>query len=206
MVMKDIVSRGEIRDMEVLDRVLRYVFDNIGNSFSAKKVADYLSNNYRKVSSETVEKCLRMAEEAFIQFSAQRYNVRGKELLKTNRKYYLVDMGFRNVLLARGEAFDVGRAIENTVYLELLRRGYQVYVGQTKNDKEVDFVAKTKNGETTYFQVCETMRGEETKNRELSALRDIPDSHPKIILSLDPEENNFDGIRQINLKSWLLDG
>ena len=204
VVVKDIVSRGEIKDVELFTRIMTYVFDNIGNPFSAKKVADYLCSNYRQVSSQTVEKCLLAASEAFIIYPVQRFNIRGKELLKTNRKYYAVDIGFRNVLLARGEAFDIGRAMENVAYLELIRRGYQVFVGQTKNDKEVDFVTKDRTGGVTYFQVCETMRGEDTKNRELAALKDIPDSHPKIILSLDPEENNFDGIRQINFREWLL--
>lgn len=205
VVIKDMISRGQIKDTELLTRIMIYAFDNIGNPFSAKKVADYLCSNYRQVSSQTVEKYLSAASEAFIMYPAQRFNIRGKELLKTNCKYYIVDMGFRNILLARGEAFDIGRAIENTVYLELIRRGYQTFVGQTKNSKEVDFVAKTRDGDYVYIQVCETMRGEETRNRELTALKDVPDNHPKIILSLDPEENNFGGIRQVNLRKWLLE-
>lgn len=203
VVMKDVVSRGGIRDVEVLDRIMRYAFDNIGNGFSAKKVADYLSSNYRKVSPETVERCLRMMEEAFVLFSAQRYNVRGRELLKTQKKYYLVDMGLRNVLIARGETFDVGRALENTVYLELLRRGYRVFVGQTGSGKEVDFVARRRDGVIEYYQVCETMRGEMTRERELVPFKEIQDNYAKIVISMDVEENDFEGIKQVNVEKWL---
>lgn len=204
VVMKDVMNRQGITDPEVLNRVVTYVFDNIGNTFSSKKVADYLSSNFRSVSSQTIDKYLSAMQDSFVFYQAQRFNIRGKELLKTNRKYYAVDMGLRNVLLARGDAFDIGRAIENTVYLELLRRGLQVFIGQTKNDREVDFVTKDKNGTITYYQVCETMRGEETRARELAALRDIDDDYRKIVLCLDPESNNFEGIEQINLEKWLV--
>ena len=205
VVMRDVMNRQNINDSEILNRVVTYVFDNIGNTFSSKKVADYLTSNFRAVSSQTIDKYLTAMTDSFVFYQAQRFNIRGKELLKTNRKYYAVDMGFRNVLLARGESFDIGRAIENTVYLELLRRGYQVYIGQTKNDREVDFVAKDNSGTITYFQVCETMRGKETRERELASLRDIDDSYRKIILCLDPEDNNFEGIEQINLEKWLVE-
>lgn len=204
VVMRDVMNRQGITDPEVLNRVVTYVFDNIGNTFSSKKVADYLSSNFRSVSSQTIDKYLSAMQDSFVFYQAQRFNIRGKELLKTNRKYYAVDMGLRNVLLARGDAFDIGRAIENTVYLELLRRGLQVFIGQTKNDREVDFVTKDKNGAITYYQVCETMRGEETRARELAALRDIDDDYRKIVLCLDPESNNFEGIEQINLEKWLV--
>lgn len=204
VVMKDVMNRQGITDPEVLNRVVTYVFGNIGNTFSSKKVADYLSSNFRSVSSQTIDKYLSAMQDSFVFYQTQRFNIRGKELLKTNRKYYAVDMGLRNVLLARGDAFDIGRAIENTVYLELLRRGLQVFIGQTKNDREVDFVTKDKNGTITYYQVCETMRGEETRTRELAALRDIDDDYRKIVLCLDPESNNFEGIEQINLEKWLV--
>ena len=204
VVMKDVMNRQGITDSEVLNRVVTYVFDNIGNTFSSKKVADYLSSNFRSVSSQTIDKCLSAMQDSFVFYRAQRFNIRGKELLKTNRKYYAVDMGLRNVLLARGDAFDIGRATENTVYLELLRRGLQVFIGQTKNDREVDFVTKDKNGTIAYYQVCETMRGEETRTRELAALRDIDDDYRKIVLCLDPESNDFEGIEQINLEKWLV--
>lgn len=204
VVMKYVMNRQGITNPEVLNRVVTYVFDNIGNTFSSKKVADYLSSNFRSVSSQTIDKYLSAMQDSFVFYQAQRFNIRGKELLKTNRKYYAVDMGLRNVLLARGDAFDIGRAIENTVYLELLRRGLQVFIGQTKNDREVDFVTKDKNGTITYYQVCETMRGEETRTRELAALRDIDDDYRKIVLCLDPESNNFEGIEQISLEKWLV--
>ncbi|MBR2855440.1 ATP-binding protein [Candidatus Saccharibacteria bacterium] len=201
VVLKDIMAR--VGNSEMLTRVMSYAFDNIGNGFSAKKVADYLCNNYRRVSSDTVEQYLKAALEAFILYPAQRFNIRGKELLKTQKKYYLVDTGLRNVLIARGEAFDIGRALENVVYLELLRRGCQVFVGQTKSGKEVDFVAKYSSGEIKYYQICETMRSEDTRARELASLREIDDNYPKMVLSLDQEENSFDGIRQTNLRRWL---
>jgi predicted AAA+ superfamily ATPase len=142
--------------------------------------------------------------DSFLLYSVGRFDIKGKLYLQTQQKYYLADTGLRTALLGSGQ-LDTGRRLENIIYLELLRRGNQVLIGKTKNGKEIDFVTRTKSGDVVYYQVSETMRGEETRERELSALRSIDDHNPKYILTLDPEEGNFDGIRQMNVVSWLLD-
>lgn len=204
VVLKDIITREGINDSEALENTLKFVFDNIGNLLSPKKIADYMGNNYRNISSRTIEKFLSATTDSFILYGVDRFNIKGKELLQTQQKYYLVDTGLRQVLLAKGEQFDLGRALENVVYLELLRRGYQIWIGKTKSGKEIDFVAKNKEGIVEYYQVAETIRGEETRQRELSSLNNIDDNNRKFILTLDPEKNNFYGIEQINVIDWLL--
>lgn len=204
VVLKDIITREGVNDSEALENTLKFVFDNIGNLLSPKKIADYMGNNYRKISSRTVEKFLSATTDSFILYSVDRFDIKGKELLQTQQKYYLVDTGLKQVLLAKGEQFDLGRALENVIYLELLRRGYQVWIGKTKNGKEIDFVAKNKEGVLEYYQVTETMHNEETRERELSALKNIDDSNHKFVITLDPEKNNFNGIEQINAMDWVL--
>lgn len=204
VVLKDIITREGVNDSEALENTLKFVFDNIGNLLSPKKIADYMGNNYRKISSRTVEKFLRATTDSFVLYSTNRFDIKGKELLQTQQKYYLVDTGLRQVLLAKGEQFDIGRALENVIYLELLRRGYQVWVGKTKAGKEIDFVAKNQQGVLEYYQVAETIRGEEAKTRELSALNNIDDNNHKFLITLDPEYNNFNGVEQINAIDWLL--
>jgi predicted AAA+ superfamily ATPase len=205
VVVKGILTREGVNDSDALTNILKFVFDNVGNPLSPNKIANYMSNNYRAISSRTVEALLTATKESFVLYSADRFDIRGKELLQTQQKYYLVDTGLRQVLLARDQQFDSGRALENVIYLELLRRGYQVWTGKTKAGREVDFVAKSKAGILSYYQVTETMRGESTRERELSALRNIDDDNRKVVLSLDPEANNFDGIEQINAIDWLLE-
>lgn len=204
VVVKDMMTRGEISDAEILERVLSYACDNVGNTFSANKVSEYLSANFRAVSSRTVERILDVAAESLVLYRTERFDVRGKELLKTQQKYYLVDSGFRNVVLGRDNEFDVGRMLENAVYLELCRRGYQVWVGKTGSGKEVDFVAKAPSGEIEYYQVAVTMRGDETRERELTALRSIDDDYKKMIICLDVEDNNYSGIMQVNAIKWFV--
>jgi predicted AAA+ superfamily ATPase len=204
VVLNDILTRQGINDSEALENILKFVFDSIGKLLSPKKIADYMASNYRKISSRTVESYLTATTEAFILYGTDRFDIKGKELLQTQQKYYLVDTGLRHVLLAKSEQFNSGRALENVVYLELLRRDYQVWIGKTKSGKEVDFVAKNKMGILEYYQVTETMRGEETRERELSALRNIDDNNRKIILTLDLESNNYAGIEQVNVIDWLV--
>jgi predicted AAA+ superfamily ATPase len=204
VVVKDILTRRGVNDPTALENVLKFVFDNISNLLSPKRIADYMAGNYRAMSSRTVKAFLTAAEESFVLYGIDRFDIKGKELLRTQQKYYLVDTGLRQVLLAREQQFDVGRTLENVVFLELLRRGYQVWTGRTKAGKEVDFVVKTKTGIIEYYQVTETMRGRETRERELSALQNISDNNAKTILSLDPEANDYNGIKQINVIKWLL--
>lgn len=202
IVIKDIVTRKKISDTMMLRSILHFVFDNIGNPLSSKKIADTLTSEGRKIDTKTVEKYLEALTESYIIYQAKRYNIKGKQHLKTLEKYYVVDIGLRLMLLGSKGA-DAGRILENIVYLELLRRGYEVYVGKV-DEYEVDFVAQNSKG-TTYFQVALTVRDEHTLERELRVLQSIKDHYPKILLTLDDDpEAQYNGIRRINARDWLL--
>lgn len=202
IVLKDIIDRHKIVDSMLLESVLRFVFDNIGNQLSTKKIADTLTSNGRKVDAKTIEKYLTAFMESYVVYEAKRYNIKGKQYLKTLEKYYAVDIGLRTMLLGK-RGFDAGRILENIVYLELLRRGYDVYVGKV-GDLEVDFVAMNRDG-LVYYQVAATVRDENTLKRELKSLQAINDSYPKIILTLDQDpEADYNGIRRMNALDWLL--
>lgn len=202
IVLKDVVQRNKISDILVFKSVLRFIFDNIGSQLSSKKIADTLTSSGRKVDSKTVEKYLQALMECYVIYQASRYNIKGKEYLKTLDKYYVVDIGLRYSLL--GTSFrDSGHILENVVYLELLRRGQEVYIGKI-NDLEVDFVAMSKNN-MTYIQVAASIRDEKTLERELIPLEKIDDSYPKYILTLDDvPEANYKGIKIVNALDWLL--
>jgi len=204
VVVKDMITRGGVNDPQAMENTMRFVFDNVGNLLSPNRIANYMGNHYRKISSRTIESFLSAAVNSFILYGVNRFDIKGKELLQTQQKYYLVDVGLRNVLVAKGEQYDIGRILENVIYLELLRRGYQLWIGKTKSGKEVDFVARNKEGVLEYYQVTETMRSKETRERELSALRSIDDSNRKFVITLDPEKNNFEGIEQMNAMDWIL--
>lgn len=202
IVVKDIVSRKKITDVMMLKSVLRFVFDNIGNPLSSKKIADTMSSNGRKADVKTIEKYLEALMESYVIYQAKRYNIKGKQYLKTLEKYYVVDIGLRYMLLGSG-SYDAGHILENVVYLELLRRGYDVYVGKI-DSFEVDFVTKNSKG-IVYYQVALTVRDEKTLERELRPLMAIRDHYPKFILTLDEDpEAQYDGIRRINARDWLL--
>ena len=202
IVVKDIVNRKKITDTMMLKSLLRFVFDNIGNPLSSKKIADTMTSAGRKINVKTVEKYLEALTESYILYQAKRYNIKGKQYLKTLEKYYVVDVGLRFMLLG-SKQMDAGHILENVVYLELLRRGYDVYVGKI-NEFEVDFVAQNSRG-TSYFQVALTVRDEKTLQRELRPLQSIRDHYPKMILTLDEDpETQYDGIRRVNARDWLL--
>ena len=202
IVVKDIVNRKKITDTMMLKSLLRFVFDNIGNPLSSKKIADTMTSAGRKIDVKTVEKYLEALTESFILYQAKRYNIKGKQYLKTLEKYYVVDVGLRFMLLG-SKQMDAVHILENVVYLELLRRGYDVYVGKI-NEFEVDFVAQNSRG-TAYFQVALTVRDEKTLQRELRPLQSIRDHYPKMILTLDEDpETQYDGIRRVNARDWLL--
>lgn len=202
IVVKDIVNRKKITDTMMLKSLLRFVFDNIGNPLSSKKIADTMTSAGRKIDVKTVEKYLEALTESYILYQAKRYNIKGKQYLKTLKKYYVVDVGLRFMLLG-SKQMDAGHILENVVYLELLRRGYDVYVGKI-NEFEVDFVAQNSRG-TSYFQVALTVRDEKTLQRELRPLQSIRDHYPKMILTLDEDpETQYDGIRRVNARDWLL--
>lgn len=202
IVVKDIVSRKKITDTMMLKSVLRFVFDNIGNPLSSKKIADTMTSDGKKIDAKTVEKYLESLSESYIIYQAKRYNIKGRQYLKTLEKYYVVDIGLRYMLLGRRQ-YDAGHILENVIYLELLRRGYDVYVGKVDRF-EVDFVAQNSKG-TVYYQAALTVRDEKTLQRELRPLMAIRDHYPKFILTLDDEpEIQYDGIRRVNARDWLL--
>lgn len=202
IVIKDITNRKKIQDSMMLESVIRFIADNIGNPLSTKKIADTMTSDGRKIDVKTVEKYISGLMESFIVYRAKRYNIKGKQYLKTLEKYYFVDVGLRYALLGKSGT-DVGHILENVVYLELLRRGYDVYVGQI-GELEVDFVAMNADGKT-YFQVSATVRDENTLKRELASLQKISDNYPKYILTLDDDPDaDYEGIRRINALEWLL--
>lgn len=202
VVLKDLVARKKIPDVMMLESVTRFIFDNIGSPLSTKKIADTMTSSGRKIDVKTVEKYMDALKESFIIYQAKRYNIRGKQYLKTLEKYYVVDIGLRYMLLG-SRATDVGHILENVVYLELLRRGYDVYIGKI-DDLEVDFVAMD-NKRITYYQVAASVRDESTLKRELNSLQKINDHYQKVILTLDEDpEADYEGIRRINALEWLV--
>ena len=202
IVVKDIAQRNKIPDPMMLESVLRFIFDNIGNQLSTKKIADTMTSNGRKIDVKTVEKYLKALMESYIVYQAKRYNVKGKQHLKTLEKYYAVDIGLRYLLLGTSSS-DVGHILENIVFLELLRRGNEVFIGKI-DDLEVDFVAMD-GKQTTYYQVAASVRDEKTLARELASLEKISDHYPKIVLTLDEDpQADYNGIRRINALDWLM--
>ena len=202
VVVKDVMSRGKIKDVMMLESVVRFAADNIGNVCSTKRMADVMSADGRKIDQKTVERYLSALCEAFVLYQVKRYNVRGKQLLKTLEKYYFVDMGLRRVLLGE-RSFDVGRILENVVYLEFLHRQKKVYIGKMDN-LEIDFVVSDIHG-IAYYQVAATVRDTGTLEREIAPLRAIKDNYPKYILTLDDDPDaDYDGIRRTNVLRWLL--
>ena len=202
IVLKDVMQRKSIGDAMMLESVLQFMMDNVGNTLSTKKIADTMTSSGRKIDVKTVEKYLSALQESFILYRAGRYNVKGKQLLKTMEKYYLVDVALRRVMLGR-QGVDVGHLLENVVYLELLRRNQHVFIGKT-GDLEIDFVT-INDEQTSYYQVSATVRNADTLERELAPLKSIKDHNLKWLLTLDEDpDTNYDGIRKVNVLNWLL--
>ena len=203
IMMKDVILRNEVRDPVLLESVIRFLAGNVGNPVSSKKISDFLSSSGRKTSSETIENYLHMLENAYVFYRAARYDLKGKQQLKTQGKYYIVDTGIRGVLVGR-RGQDYGFVLENIVYFALLRRGFDVKIGSISG-QEVDFVAH-KPDKTLYVQVTATMLSAETQERELRPLRAISDNYEKLVLSMDRMAlNDFDGIQIRNLLDFLLE-
>lgn len=203
ILVKDIVSRKKITDVSMFQSVTEFIFDNIGLEVSSKKIADTMTSSGRKIDSRMVENYLSALSETYIVYKVKRYNIKGKEYLKSLEKYYIADIALRSALLGK-KAMDAGHILENIVYLELLRRRYKVYVGKY-DDMEVDFVAITEDG-NKYFQVSATVRDEATLERELKPLRQIKDNYPKILLTLDDDpQSDYDGIKRMNALDWLME-
>lgn len=202
IIVKDIGQRKKIADMSMLRTVARFMFNNIGNCLSIKKIADTLTSDGRSISVHTVESYLESLVESYVFNRVSRFDIKGKQYLQSGEKYYATDVTMRYALLGRRN-IDAGHILENIVYLELIRRGYKVYIGKT-GEKEIDFVAENKEG-FTYFQVAYTTREKTTLERELAPLQDINDHYPKYILTMDIDPiADYDGIKKINVLEWLL--
>lgn len=205
IVYKDIMARNNITDKLLLESVIKYIFDSIGSPISIKKISDTLTSKGISTSNHTVENYITALLESFLIYKAERFDVKGKNLLARDYKYYVVDSGLRSYLLGKKADSDMGHILENIVYLELLRRGYKVYVGKV-DDLEVDFVAENRDG-LRYYQVALTVRDEKVLERELRSLQKTGDHYPKTLLTLDMDlETDYDGIRKVNVVDWLLSG
>lgn len=202
VLLKDIVERKRITDVKLLEDVIRFLFDNIGNIVSAKKIADTLNSNGRKTTAGTIDNYIQALKDAFILYEANRYDVKGKQYLKSLEKYYIVDIGLRNLLLGE-RTRDIGHILENIVYLELIRRGYNVNIGKL-DSLEVDFIAQ-KEDKRIYYQVSASVLEEMTYEREFAPLKKINDSYPKYVLTLDDLPMGEDGIEQKNIIDFLLE-
>ena len=203
VLMKDVVERNGVRDVALLESILKYIAANIGSVVSTKKITDYLTSSGRKTTGETIDNYLKMLESAYIIYKANRYDLKGKMFLKTLEKYYMVDIGIRNKLTGL-QGTDYGHVLENIVYLELIRRGYDVAIGKV-GTLEVDFIA-TKTSEKFYYQISASILNEETRIRELRPLESISDQYPKFILTMDQTIfNDFSGIKVKNIMDFLLE-
>lgn len=201
-IYSDIVRRNQIRKIDQLERVVKYVFNNVGNTFSAKSVSDYMKAEHRSLDNETVYSYLEKLEKAYLLHRCSRYDLQGKEILKTREKFYLADTSFRYSVLGYS-ADSVASSLENVVYLELCRRGYAVHIGKT-GDGEIDFVAVRQN-EKIYVQVTERIRSEKTQKREYERLLGIKDNYPKYVLRTDEfVGGNYEGIKTMHVADFLL--
>lgn len=205
IVKKDIIDRNNIKDVALLENIIKYLATNIGSSVSAKKISDFLNSNKitEKSNHQTIDNYLSMLEKSFIMYKADRTDVRSKALFKTLGKYYIADTGIRNIIVGFRN-IDEGHLLENVVYLELLRRGYRVNIGKS-GDYEVDFVAESPN-DIKYYQVARTLAYDEIRKREVRSLESINDNYEKTILTMDKSINNdFNGIKVVNIIDWLLE-
>lgn len=204
IVYKDIMARNNITDKILLENILKFIYDSIGSPISTKKISDTLTSKGMSTSNHTVENYITAFIESFLIYKTERFDVKGKNLLVRDYKYYSVDTGLRSYLLGKKADSDMGHILENIVYLELLRRGYKVYVGKV-DDLEVDFVAENREG-LKYFQVALSVRDDKVLERELKSLQRTGDHYPKYLLTLDMDlESDYDGITKINVVDWLLD-
>ncbi len=203
IVYKDIMARKNIVDKMLLESVLKFIFDSVGSSVSPKKISDTLTSKGISTSNHTVDHYINAFLESFLIYKVERFDVKGKNLLAREYKFYVVDTGLRSYLLGKKADRDMGHILENIVYLELIRRGYKVYVGKV-DDGEIDFVAQNREG-LKYYQVALTVRDDLVLERELKSLQKTGDYYPKYLLTLDMDLNaDYDGIKKINVVDWLL--
>ena len=203
VVTKDVMTRREIKSRRNFDNVVRFILDNIGSAVSPSSIATVMTANSQSIKHTTVDGYLSALVNSFVLYKAERWDIKGKKLLATQEKYYTVDLGLRRVLLGRQDGSDRGHLLENVIYLELLRRGGEIYIGKTGN-KEVDFVVKSPSGDLSYYQVAYSVATEETLTRELSPLRQIDDNYPKYLITLDQASFDNNGIRHLNALDFLM--
>ena len=201
IILKDITQRNNIRDTDLLERIIDYVVMNIGNTFSATSISKFFKSENRKVATETILNYIKACEEAFLVYRVARNDLLGKKILNVNEKYYIADHGIREAIMENNQK-DINQVLENIVYFEILRRGYNVKTGKVDN-LEVDFVCK-KNDETIYIQVSYLLASEDTKEREFSVLENIKDNYPKYVLSMDEFDMSRNGIKHMNLIEFLI--
>ena len=202
VIIKDVINRRKVNDIMMLESICRFLFDSIGSNISTKKISDTLASNGRKNSVHTVEEYVNSLLESYILYKVNRFDIKGKQLLKTQEKYYLSDLGLRTYLLGRNNNKDLGHILENIIFLELKRKGYRVYIGKN-DDAEVDFVVETED-EYIYIQVALSVREEQTLQRELKSLASIANHYKKYLITLDYDTNNYNGIKQISAIDFLL--
>ena len=201
-IFSDIVRRNQIRKIDQLERVVKYTFNNVGNTFAAKTISDYLKAEHRSLDSETVYSYLEKLEKAYLLHRCSRYDLQGKEILKTQEKFYLADTALRYAVQGYNDT-TIASSLENVVYLELLRRGYSVFIGKT-GDAEIDFVAQRQN-EKLYIQVTQEIHSEKTERREYDRLLQIPDNYPKYVLRTDHfAGGNYEGVKTMHIADFLL--
>ena len=201
IILKDITQRNKIRDTDLLERVINYLIMNVGNNFSATSISKFFKSENRKVSVETILNYIKAAEEAFLIYKVSRDDLIGKKILNVNEKYYIADHGIREAILESNQR-DINQIFENIIYLELLRKGYNVRVGKI-NNLEIDFVC-TKGNEKNYIQVAYLLASSETIEREFSSLEKINDNYPKYVISMDEFDMSRNGIRHINIIDFLI--
>ena len=201
-IFSDIVRRNQVRKVDQLERVVKFVFDNVGKTFSAKSISDYIKSEHRSIDNETVYSYLEKLESAYILHRCSRYDVQGKELLKTQEKFYLADSSFKYSVLGYNDQ-SIAAMLENIVYLELLRRGYEVCIGKTPNG-EIDFIA-TRQNDKLYIQITKEIKSEKTEKREYDRLLEIGDNYPKYLLTTDDfAGGNYQGIKTMHIADFLL--
>lgn len=201
IILKDITRRNSIRDTDLLERIINYLIMNIGNTFSATSISKFFKSENIKVATETVLNYIKACEESFLLYKVPRNDLVGKKVLNVNEKYYIADHGIREAILESNQR-DINQTLENIVYVEMIRRGYNVKIGKM-NNLEIDFVC-TKNKETLYIQVSYLLASDETIKREFSVLENLQDNYPKYVLSMDEYDMSEKGIRHMNIIDFLL--
>lgn len=202
IILKDITQRNKIRDIDLLERIIKYILANIGNTFSANSLVKFFKSENRKVAIDTILNYIKFCEEAMLIYRVERYDLLGKKILTINEKYYIADHGIREAILESNER-DINQVFENIIHLELLRRGYKVKIGKI-NELEIDFICEKNSNEKIYIQVTYLLASEETLKREFTPLEKIGDNFPKYIISYDQFDFSKNGIKHINIVDFLM--